>query len=91
VKHDALIAWTSLYIAVGIMAVLCASLAVLVTIVDLHSGRWRPVLTRRIDLVLLLPKIWLRWQLHYLRGTPVILSITIYYAWSIGFHVFWNL
>lgn len=90
-KHDALIAWTSLYIAVGAMAVLCASLAVIATILDLHSGHWRPRTTSRTDLLLVLPKIWLRWQVNYLRGTPVILAIALYYAWSIGFEAFWNL
>ena len=90
-KHEALIAWTSLYIAVGMMAVLCACLAALVTIIDLRSGRWRPAVTNRFDLVLLVPKVWLRWQINYLRGAPVILAIALYYAWSVGFQVFWDL
>ena len=40
-KQEALIAWTSLYIAVGIMALMCAVLAVLVTAYDWRTGRWR--------------------------------------------------
>lgn len=44
-KQEALIAWTSLYIGVGMMALICAVLAVLVTADDWRSGRWRsPVL-----------------------------------------------
>lgn len=90
-KHDALIAWTSLYIAVGMMAVICASLAVVGTIADWRSKRWQPSLENRLDKVLLLPKVWLRWQLNYLRGAPVILAVALYYAWHVGFSVFWDL
>jgi hypothetical protein len=42
-------------------------------------------------MILLLPKIWLRWQVNYLRGAPVILAVALYYAWHIGFGVFWDL
>jgi len=90
-KHEALIAWTSLYIAVGMMAALCASLAVVGTIADWRSKRWRPSLDSRLDRVLLLPKVWLRWQLNYLRGAPVILAVALYYASHVGFGVFWDL
>ena len=61
-KQEALIAWTSLYIAVGIMALLCAVLAVAVTADDWRTKRWRPALESGLDKTLLLPKIWLRWQ-----------------------------
>lgn len=90
-KPEALIAWTSLYIAVGIMALFCAVLAVAVTADDWRTGRWRPALASHIDKTLLLPKIWLRWQINYLKGAPIILVIAIYYAWSVGFSVFWDL
>ena len=90
-KREALIAWTSLYIAVGIMALICASLAVAVTADDWRTGRWRPALASRIDKALLLPKVWLRWQINYLKGAPIILAIALYYAWSLGFSVFWDL
>ncbi|WP_073977354.1 hypothetical protein [Erythrobacter donghaensis] len=90
-KHEALVAWTSLYIAVGAMAVLCAVLSILVTADDWRSGRWKPSCGTRLQKTLLLPKIWLRWQLNYLKGTPVILAISIYYAWSVGFSVFWDI
>ena len=28
--------------------------------------------------------------LNYLKGAPVILAISVYYAWHVGFSVFWN-
>lgn len=90
-KHEALLAWTSLYIAVGIMALICAVLSVIVTADDWRTGRWRPALETGLDKTLLLPKLWLRWQLNYLRGAPVICAIAIYYASDVGFSVFWDL
>ena len=90
-KHEALVAWNSLYIAVGIMAVICAMLALAVTADDWRTGRRRPSLVSRLDKTLLVPKLWLRWQINYLTGMPVILAIALYYAWSVGFSVFWNL
>ena len=90
-KHEALIAWTSLYIAVGIMALICAVLSVIVTADDWRTKPWLPALNTGLDKTLLLPKIWLRWQVNYLKGAPVIIAISIYYAWSVGFSVFWDL
>lgn len=90
-KHEALVAWTSLYIAVGIMAAICALLALAVTADDWRTGRCRPSLVSRLDKTLLVAKLWLRWQINYLTGMPVILAIALYYAWSVGFSVFWNL
>ena len=43
-QPEALIAWTSLYIAVGIMALICAVLAVMVTADHWRTKRWRPAL-----------------------------------------------
>lgn len=90
-KHEALIAWTSLYIAVGIMALICAVLSVLVTADDWRAGRWRPDTETGLDKVLFLPKTWLRWQVNYMRGAPVIVAIAVYYASDVGFRVFWDL
>lgn len=90
-KHEALIAWTSLYFAVGTMALLCATLAAIATIVDVRSGRWTLSTASRVDKALLLPRLWLRWQVNYLRGAPVILAIAIYYASHLGFYTFWYL
>lgn len=90
-KHEALIAWTSLYIAVGIMGLICAVLSIFITANDWRSGRLRPTFETRRDKALLLPKIWLHWQVNYLRGAPVIFAIAIYYAAHVGFTVFWDL
>ena len=90
-KHEALIAWTSMYIAVGAMAVICAMLAVLVTANDWIGKRWRPRLGSRWDAALLLPRIWIRWQLNYLKGAPVIIAIALYFASDVGFSVFWDI
>lgn len=90
-KQDALIAWTSLYVGVGLMAILCACLAAAATFADWRSGRWHPAVATWLDAALLLPKLWIRWQLNYLRGAPVILAVALYYAWFVGFQVFWDL
>ncbi|KEO90512.1 hypothetical protein EH31_10520 [Erythrobacter longus] len=90
-KHDSLIAWTSIYIAVGIMALICAVLSVLVTADDWRTGRWRPALETGLDKALFLPKTWLRWQANYMRGAPVIIAIAVYYASDVGFQVFSDL
>ena len=90
-KHDALIAWTSLYIAVGAMAAICAVLAAITTVDDWRSRRWEPKLETTVDAALLLPKLWLRWQVNYLKGAPVIIAIALYYASHVGFDAFWNL
>jgi hypothetical protein len=91
VKQEALIAWTSLYIAVGIMALIGTALSTIVTLNEWRTGRWAPACTSTLDKALLLPKLWLRWQANYLTGTPVILAISLYYASSIGFSVFWDI
>ena len=44
----------------------------------------------RLQKALVIPKVWLRWQLNYLKGAPVILAISVYYAWATGFSVFWD-
>lgn len=90
-NHDSLIAWTSLYIAVGSMALICACLAMFVTVQEIRAGQWRPSLVTRLDLALALPKIWLRWQKNYLLGAPVIAAIALAFANHVGFAVFWNI
>lgn len=89
-KQEALIAWLSLYIAVGTMALICAVIAMIATFDEYRAQRWRPAGKTALDKALLLPKICLRWQINYLKGAPVIIAISLYYASSIGFSVFWN-
>lgn len=87
---DALVAWTALYIAVGCLALICALLAAVVTVQEIGSGNWRPASGSRLQVALLLPRIWLRWQRNYLLGTPVILAIARAFAWYLGFDVLWH-
>jgi hypothetical protein len=90
-NHDALIAWTSLYIAVGSMALLCAALAMMLTIHEIRARVWRPPLATKVDLALAIPKLWLRWQKNYLLGAPVIAAVALAFAHHVGFEVFWNI
>lgn len=90
-NHEAVVAWTALYIGVGSMALICAVLAVAVTVHELRAGAWRPALSTRLDVALALPKVWLRWQRNYLLGAPVIALIALSFANHVGFHVFWNI
>ena len=73
------------------MALICAALAVAVTLHELRAGEWRPALATRLDLVLAVPKVWLRWQRNYFLGTPVIAIVAIAFANHVGFEVFWNI
>ena len=82
---DALEAWMSLYAGVGLLAALCAAIAVAFTVHELRSGRWRPRMSGGFDYVLAAPKVWVRWQLNYLRGAPTLLAIALFYAHHIGF------
>lgn len=90
-NHEAVIAWTGLYIAVGSSALICACLAVIVTIYELHSGAWRPALTSKMQIVLALPKLWLRWQKNYFLGAPVVLMIGLGFANHVGFDTLWDI
>lgn len=73
------------------MALLCSALALAVTLHELGAGDWRPALATRFDLLLALPKVWLRWQRNYLFGAPVIAIIAIAFANHVGFEVFWDI
>ena len=81
----ALQTWVSLYFAVGICALLCAILAAVMTTAEIWRGTWRPNVSTPKDMVLALPRLWLRWQVKYLTGAPVILVIAFLYAQHLGF------
>ncbi|VWX51031.1 hypothetical protein [Novosphingobium sp. 9U] len=89
-NQEALSAWIALYLGVGIFAALCATGAVLQTAYELRSGTWRPALASRLDYTLALPRLWLRWQVNYLRGMPVILVGAGLFAHHLGFAVLGN-
>lgn len=80
-------AWLSLYLGVAILAALTAVMAVAKTVYEVRTQAIEIELTTWRGRVLLLPRLWLRWQLNYLQGTPVILAIAIFYAHHLGFDV----
>ncbi|MEE4208892.1 MAG: hypothetical protein V2I43_06470 [Parvularcula sp.] len=90
-RAEALVAWTSLYIAVGCMALICAGLAAVLTAWEWRSGAWHAARATLPEKVLFVPKLWLRWQLNYLKGAPAIIAIALFYAADVGFSVFWNI
>jgi len=83
-------AWLSLYLAVGILAGLTATMAVVKTVYDVRSNAVRFEVSSWRGRILLLPRLWLRWQFNYLQGTPAILAIAVFYAHHLGFDVLGN-
>jgi hypothetical protein len=83
-------AWLSLYLAVGILAAMTAVLAVAKTVFDVRSNQVGFEVASWRGRALLLPRLWLRWQLNYLQGTPTILAIAMFYAHHLGFEVLGN-
>jgi hypothetical protein len=84
---EALSAWSTLYLAVGILAGMCAAGAIVQTMVEIKQGIWRPALASTVDYALAVPRMWLRWQLNYMRGAPVILLGAGLYAYHLGIAV----
>lgn len=83
-------AWLSLYAGVALLVGLTAVLATIKTLYDLRSDR-RPLPFRSArDKLLALPKLWLRWQLNYLQGAPVILVSALLFAHQLGFETLGN-
>lgn len=87
-RPEAIQAWTQLYAAVGLLAAICAGCAAIRTIYEIRSGAvalpregWRQKL-------LVMPRIWLRFQLAYMSGFPCIMGIALLYAHYIGFAQF---
>ena len=81
----ALQAWLALYIAAFMLAVLCASLAVIRTALQLRAGALRIPFASWRSRLLALPRLWIAWQLNYLSGAPVVIGICVYFAWYLGF------
>lgn len=80
-------AWLSLYLATSIVAALCAVLAAAKTVIDLRSHQIVIPTSRKGDKLLAIPRVWLAWQVNYLRGAPVVLAICGFYAYHLGFGV----
>ncbi len=78
-------AWLSLYAAVGVMVAMCAVFAVIKTAHDYRTGTSKLPTASTLDKALVLPRLWVRWQLNYLLGAPALLGIAIYFAHHLGF------
>lgn len=83
-------AWISLYAGVGVLAAMTAACAVLKTAYDFGSGGHALAFATWRDRLLAAPRVWLRWQIKYLLGAPVVLAIALLYAHHIGFDVLGN-
>lgn len=83
----ALHAWTALYLAVGIMAAMCALLSTGVTAYEVATAKWRPRLGSGLDRLLAAPRLWLRWQRNYFLGFPTIIAVALMFAHDLGFAV----
>jgi hypothetical protein len=77
-------AWLALYTGVGVMVALCSVLAVAKTIYDLNVGILALEFRDWKGRALALRRLWLRWQINYLSGTPVILLTGILFADYLG-------
>ncbi|EAT07417.1 hypothetical protein SKA58_19340 [Sphingomonas sp. SKA58] len=84
IKQDALNAWIDLYTATGVCCALCVVLAIVALMGDLYTRSWVPPNSTTQDRLLLIPRIWLRFQVRYLSGTPVILLIISLYVHHLG-------
>ena len=87
-RAEAIEAWTQLYAAVGLLAVICAGCAALKTILELRGGTVVVPHTTWKQKFLWVPRLWLRFQLSYLSGFPCIMGIALLYAHYIGFETF---
>lgn len=77
--------WIALYVATFACCVIALVLSVGVLIYDLSTdGTLRkPVPSRLPGLLMLVPRLWWRWQKLYLLSTPVTLSIIAYFAFTL--------
>lgn len=87
-RPEALEAWTNLYAAVGLLAAICAACATAKTIWDIKTGALSLKTKTMGEKALLLPRIWLHFQLSYFCGFPCIMAIAALYAHYIGFAAF---
>lgn len=87
-RPEAIEAWTSLYAAVGILAGICAFCAVAKTIWDIKTGALELRAETLRGKLLLLPRVWLHWQLAYMLGFPTIIAVALLFAHYIGFGEF---
>ncbi len=87
-RPEAIEAWTNLYAAVGLLAAICAACAIAKTIWDIKTGQLDLTTQTTKQKILLLPRVWLHFQLSYFCGFPCIMTIAVLYAHYVGFAAF---
>lgn len=87
-RPEAIEAWTRLYAAVALLAAIWAGCAALKTVHELRSGAVAVPHATWKQKFLLVPRLWLRFQLSYMSGFPCIMGIALLYAHYIGFAAF---
>ena len=87
-RPETIHAWLSLYTAVAILAGMCTVLSAIRMGWERKTGSYKIGLSSRKDIALALPKLWLRFNILYLTGTPAILFIAAAYIYYIGIGTF---
>lgn len=76
--------WIALYVGTALLASIAGWVAFVTVAMEFTRERgWREVDSAR-SAMLLLPRLWWRWQQRYLLGTPVILAIVGWVAASMN-------
>lgn len=79
-----LLNWSALYLAAAIICLIAATLAATTLSIEVaHEKPWRTARTWQ-QAVLLVPRLWWRWQKLYWLATPVILAIVIAFGFSLS-------
>ena len=87
-RPEAYEAWINLYAAVGLLAAMCAACALAKTIWDIRTGQLDIHADTIRAKILVLPRIWLHWQISYFLGFPTIMAIAGLYIHYIGIDAF---
>ena len=80
--------WIALYVATFCCCTIALVLSVGFLIYDLSiDGTLRkPLPSTPLGLLMLVPRLWWRWQKLYLLSTPVTLTVIAYFALSLRWH-----
>ena len=72
--------WIAIYLATGICCVFATIMSVLTVVRELVDERFWKGISGWKPMVLLIPRVWWRWQKRYLLSTPVTLAIVAWFA-----------
>lgn len=75
--------WIAVYLLTFFLCVVCASLAAITVSIELYKERFWQKLDNAPAIILIMPRIWWRWQKRYLLGTPAILAIVLAFGLSL--------